>query len=90
MRAFRAGSELRGKLGRVLAVCHALCACAVAWSAAVESEAARVVFAGDGGCVRAGHETEIEPNSPAEYDPEGLELGSVGAPSLEYLQSWFG
>ena len=58
--AFGAFSELGGKLGRVLALCHALCACAVAGLAAVESEATGVVFAGGGGCVLAGHSKVID------------------------------
>jgi len=80
--AFRAGGELCGKLGRVFAACHAMRACAVAGPAAVKSDATCVVFAGAGGGVWAGHETRIEPKSPPEYDPEGLELGSVGGPFL--------
>ena len=90
MRAFKSGGELCSKLVRVLAALDALLACAVAGTASVEAEVAQVVFAGDKFCVWAGHETEIEPNSPPEYDPDGLELGSVGAPSFEYLQIWFG
>jgi len=88
--AFGAGGERSCKLGRVFAAGHTQAACAVARPSPVEAKTACVVFAGGRGCVWAGHETEIEPNSPPEYDPEGLELGSVGAPSLEYLQSWFG
>jgi len=88
--AFGSGGELCSKLGRVFATLHAAGACAVAGTASVETEVARVVFARGGRDVRAGHETEIEPKSPPEYDPEGIELGSVGAPSFEYLQIWFG
>jgi len=55
--AFRAGGELCSKLGRVLAACHALRACAVAGLSTVESDAAGVVFAGGGCCMWAGHET---------------------------------
>ena len=61
MGLFGAGEEIGGKLRRVLAALYTTSASAVAWSAAVESESAGVVFFRSGGDVLAGHETVIPP-----------------------------
>ena len=68
MRAFRAGREVGGVLGVVLASLDAELAGSMAWFAAIHSKAAGVVFFSAGGDVGAGHETV---NPPA-YEPTGV------------------
>jgi hypothetical protein len=59
--AFRFGEKFFGVGFVVLALFDANLASPVAGPAAVEAESASVVFAGAGGDVRAGHETEKPP-----------------------------